>query len=111
MTASKRWQDYATIVLGALLLISPFVFGATSHARSSIGAWVLGVLLMVGGIVAAMTREPRRSPVVNAPGIAALLAFVGGLVIAFVGVPAIGATAVVMAIATVLVALTLRRRA
>lgn len=71
MTASKRWQDYATIVLGALLLISPFVFGATAHARSSIGAWVLGVLLMVGGIVAAMTREPRRSPVVNAPGIAA----------------------------------------
>jgi len=66
---------------------------------------------MVGGIVAAMTREPRRSPVVNAPSIAALLAFVGGLVIAFVGVPAIGATAVLVAIASVLAALTLRRRA
>ena len=39
---------------------------------------------------------------VNAPGIAAILAFIGGLVIVVAGVPAIGATAVVMAIATVL---------
>jgi hypothetical protein len=111
MTLSRRWQDYATIVLGVFLVISPFLFQAASHLRSSIGAWALGAILILGGIVAAMTREPRRSVLVNAPGIAAVLAFAGGLVIAFVGVLAIGVTAVVMAIVTVLVAFTLRQRA
>ena len=38
MTAWKRWQDYATMAFGVLLIISPFVFGETSHHLSSIGA-------------------------------------------------------------------------
>ena len=61
MTSWKRWQDYATIVFGVLLVISPFVFGETSHRVSSIAAYVLGLLLIVSGIVAAATKEPRRS--------------------------------------------------
>jgi hypothetical protein len=36
MTASRRWQDYATMVFGVLLFISPFVFGETSHHLSGI---------------------------------------------------------------------------
>ena len=47
MTAWKRWQDYATMVFGVLLLISPFVFGETSHRVSSIAAYVLGVITFV----------------------------------------------------------------
>ena len=45
MTFSKRWQDYATMVFGVPLFISPFVFGETSHRGASIAAYVLGVLL------------------------------------------------------------------
>jgi uncharacterized membrane protein HdeD (DUF308 family) len=111
MTAWKRWQDYATIVFGILLVISPVLFGATSHLRSSIVAYVLGALLILGGVVAAMTKEPRRSLVVNAPGIAAVLVFVGGLVVIFAGVAAVGVTAIVLAIATIGVAFTLRQSA
>ncbi len=73
MTTWKRWQDYATVVFGVLLFISPFVFGATSHRVSSISAYVLGVLLVASGIVAAATREARRSLIVNAPGVAAVI--------------------------------------
>jgi uncharacterized membrane protein HdeD (DUF308 family) len=108
MTAWKRWQDYATMVFGVLLFISPFVFGQTSHRVASVSAYVLGVLLVVAGIVAAATREPRRSLFVNAPALVAVITFVAGVVLLFAGVPGIALTAGVMAIATVLVGATFR---
>ena len=108
MTASKRWQDYATMVFGVLLIISPFVFGETSHHISSIGAYVLGALLILSGIVAAVTREPRRSLIVNAPGIAAVITFIAAIVLIFGGAPGIAWTAAAMAILTVVAGATLR---
>jgi uncharacterized membrane protein HdeD (DUF308 family) len=108
MTLSKRWQDYATMVFGILLVISPFVFGETSHHISSIGAYVLGALLVLSGIVAATTREPRRSLIVNAPGIASVVTFVAAIVLVFAGVPGIAVSAGVLAILTVAVGATLR---
>jgi uncharacterized membrane protein HdeD (DUF308 family) len=108
MTASKRWQDYATIVFGVLLFISPFVFGETSHHLSTYGAYVLGALLVVGGVVAAATKEARRSLVVNAPGIAAVITFIAGIVLLFGGAPGIAWTAAALAVLTVAVGATLR---
>ena len=107
MTAWRRWQDYATMAFGVLLFISPFVLGETSHHLASPAAYVLGVLLFVSGIVAAATREPRRSLIVNAPGLVAVVTFIAALLIA-VWVPALGLAAGVLAILTVVVGLTLR---
>ena len=108
MTAWKRWQDYATMICGVLLVISPLVFGETSHQVAAVSAYVLGALLFLSGIVAAATREPRRSLLLNAPGIAAAITFIAALILAFTGVPGIAWTAVVMAIATVLLGATMR---
>jgi len=108
MTTWKRWQDYATVVFGLLVFISPFVFGETSHRISSISAYVLGVLLGASGIVAAATREARRSLIVNAPGIAAVITLIAAIVLAFGGAPGIAWTAGAMAILTVLVGASLR---
>lgn len=96
------------MVFGVLVFISPFVFGETSHRISTIAAYVLGVLLLVAGIVAARTREPRRSLIVNAPGIAAVITFIAAVVLLFGGAPGIAWTAAVLAILTVLVGATLR---
>jgi len=96
------------MAFGVLLLISPFVFGETSHQIASVSAYVLGILLFLSGIVAAATREARRSLILNAPGAIAVITFVVALVIGFTGVPGIAWTAGVMAIATVLVAATFR---
>lgn len=96
------------MVFGVLLIISPFAFGETSHHLSSIGAYVLGALLVLSGIVAAATREARRSLIVNAPGIAAVITLIAAIVLGFAGVPGIAWTAGVLAIATVLVGATLR---
>ena len=116
MSAWKRWQDYATIAFGVILIISPFVFGETLHHRSPYVAFGLGALLALSGIVAAATREPRRSLIVNAPGIAAVITLIGALILGFVatdstvsqGRAEMAWTAGVLAILTVLVGATFR---
>jgi uncharacterized membrane protein (UPF0136 family) len=108
MGAWKRWQDYATMVFGVLLFISPLVFGETGHRTSTYSAYVLGALLVLGGIVAANTKEPRRSLVVNAPGIAAVITFIAAIVLAFGGAPGVALTAGVLAVLTVAAGATLR---
>ena len=67
-----------------------------------------GALLVLSGIVAAATREARRSLIVNAPGIAAVITFVAAIVLLFGGAPGIAWSAGVLAILTVLVGATLR---
>jgi len=108
MSAWKRWQDYATMVFGVVVFVSPLVFGETSHHTATLGAYVLGALLVLGGIVAALNREPRRSLFVNAPGIAAVLTFVAAIVLLFSGAIGIAVTAGLMAILTVLAGASLR---
>ena len=119
MTAWRRWQDYATMVFGVLLFISPWVFGETSHYIPTIGAYVLGVLLFASGVVAAATREARRSLIVNAPGVAAVITLVAAIFLGVAGldgdpfpnmrgVPGIAWSAGVLAILTLLVGATLR---
>jgi uncharacterized membrane protein HdeD (DUF308 family) len=108
MTSWKRWQDYVSMVCGVLVGISPVVFGETNHTLSSIAAYALGILLIAGGIVAAMTKEPRRSLVVNAPGIAAILTLIVGVVLLFRSAPGIAWTMIVLSLVSVLVGATLR---
>jgi uncharacterized membrane protein HdeD (DUF308 family) len=108
MTTWKRWQDYVTMVFGVLLFISPLVFGETSHHLSTYAAYVLGALLFASGIVAAATREPRRSLIVNAPGLVAVITFVAAVVLLFGGAPGVAWTAGILAILTVAVGATLR---
>jgi glycerol-3-phosphate acyltransferase PlsY len=69
---------------------------------------VLGAVLVLSGIVAAATREARRSLIVNAPGIAAVITFIAAIVLLFGGAPGIAWTAGALAILTVLVWATLQ---
>jgi uncharacterized membrane protein HdeD (DUF308 family) len=106
MSAWRRWQDYATMVFGVLLFISPLVFGETSQQVATISAYVLGILLFVSGIITAATREARRSPILNVPGVAAVLTFLAPWVLGFSGVTGIAWTAWALAILTILVGAT-----
>jgi drug/metabolite transporter (DMT)-like permease len=112
MTAWKRWQDYATMVFGVLLFASPFVFGERWLHETPTLVAALGLLLVVAGIVAASTRDPRRSLIANAPGLMAVITFIGALAIGFlsrsVGHIGVALTTAVIAIATLLVGATLR---
>ena len=46
----KRWQDWATVVVGVLLFITPFVFEATGTPVAAWTAYVGGVLLVIAGL-------------------------------------------------------------
>jgi len=105
-TMWRRWQDYATMLFGVLLFVSPFVFSETSNTVAAYSAYVLGVLLFLSGIVASVTREARRSPIVNAPGLVAVVTFLAPFVLGFATVTGIAWTAWVLAVLTVLVGAT-----
>jgi uncharacterized membrane protein HdeD (DUF308 family) len=96
------------MVFGVVVFISPLIFSETSHHTATISAYVLGALLVVAGIVAAHTREARRSLFVNAPGIAAVITFVAAIVLLFSGATGIALTAGLMAVLTVAAGTTLR---
>jgi type IV secretory pathway TrbD component len=96
------------MVFGVLLFISLFVFGQTSHQVASVSAYVLGALLFRSGIVAAATRGPRNSVLLNAPGAVALITFVAAVVLGITGATWIALASGVLAIATLLVAATFR---
>ena len=108
MTTWKRWQDYATMVFGVLLFISPLMFGETSHHLSTYAAYALGALLFASGIVAAATPAARRSLIVNAPGLVAVITFIAAVVLLFGGAPGVAWTAGILAILTVAVGATFR---
>ena len=108
MSFSKRWQDYITMVFGVLLVVSPLVYDETSHHLSTYAAYVLGVLMFASGIVAATTHEPRRSLILNAPGLVAVITFIAAVVLLFGGAPGIAWTAGILAILTVAAGATLR---
>ena len=44
MKAWTRWQDWASLVLGVLLFISPWVFSTSTIGSSSWDAWIIGVI-------------------------------------------------------------------
>jgi uncharacterized membrane protein HdeD (DUF308 family) len=113
MTAWKRWQDYVTMAFGVLLFIAPIVFGETSRSTATVSAYVLGVLLFLSGIAAAAMREARRSPILNAPGLVAVITFIAPFVLGYAGVVGIAWTSWVLSVLTVLVGATflLGRRA
>jgi VIT1/CCC1 family predicted Fe2+/Mn2+ transporter len=46
----QRWQDWATVVIGVLLFVSPFVFGATGMQMAAQTAYLGGVLLVIAGV-------------------------------------------------------------
>ena len=102
MTSWKRWQDYATMVAGVLLFVSPFVFGETSQGVAAYGAYVLGILLVLSGILAAAMRESGGVELL--PAVLGVITFVSPWVLGFAGITAIAWTAWVLGIVVVIIA-------
>ena len=63
---SNRWQDWANLVLGAWLFISPWVLGFASKASetgttrpgAAVNAWIFGVIVVVLSIAALVRTQP-----------------------------------------------------
>jgi len=99
MTAWRRWQDYATIILGVALFLTPFVFSDTSQGTATTTAYILGVLLVIGGLLAAAMREANNVEYV--PVILGVITFISPFLFGFTAVTAIAWAAWIVGVLTV----------
>jgi hypothetical protein len=100
MTAWKRWQDWSVVVLGAIMFVTPFVFGETSQTVAASAAYVLGVLLVLAGLGNAATAKAGGLEIV--PAILAVILFVSPWIFGFTAVTALTWSAWIAAILVVL---------
>jgi hypothetical protein len=100
MTAWKRWQDWSVVVLGAIMFVTPFVFGETSQTVAAGAAYVLGVLLVLAGLGNAATAKAGGFEIV--PAILAVILFVSPWIFGFTAVTALAWSAWIVAILIVL---------
>ena len=103
MTAAwRRWEDYVTMGAGVLLFISPFVFGETSQGVAALTAYILGVLLFLGGVLGEAVRESRGVEVV--PAVIGVVTFFSPWILGFAGVTGIAWASWVLGVVAVLAA-------
>src|SRR6202035_2234396 len=86
-TAWKRWQDYATIIFGVALFVTPLGVGDTSHSAATTTAYLLGVLLVLAGLLGAAMREAHQVEWI--PVILGVITFISPFVLGFTAVTAI----------------------
>ncbi len=101
MTAWKRWQDYVTMAVGVLLFFSPIVLGDMWATVAAGSAYVLGVLVLLSGILAAASRRAGGVEVV--PAILGVVTFFSPWVFGFAAVTGVAWAAWVLGVVAVLV--------
>jgi uncharacterized membrane protein HdeD (DUF308 family) len=100
MTAWKRWQDYATIIFGAALFVTPLVFGDTSQGTATTTAYILGVLLVLAGLLSAAMREANATAWI--PVVLGVITFISPFVFGFTAVTAVAWAAYIVGVLTVI---------
>jgi hypothetical protein len=100
-TMWRRWQDWVVVALGVALFVTPLVFGQTSQTVPTTSAYVLGVLLVLGGLLNAAMRQAGGLEII--PAVLAVILFVTPFAFGFTAVTSLAWSAWIIAI---LVALT-----
>ena len=102
MKAWTRWPDWASLVLGVLLFIAPWVFGTASHGASSWDAWILGVIAVILALIA--LALPRAASIAEGLSvILGVLLFLSPWVLGFAALTSMAWTAWVIVVLFVLV--------
>lgn len=96
----KRWQDWASVVIGVLFFITPFVFGATATASAAYTAYVGGVLLVIAGLW--NLAQPTNAAIEWAEVVLGVLVFIAPFVLGFAALSAIAWSAWVAGVLAVL---------
>jgi uncharacterized membrane protein HdeD (DUF308 family) len=99
ITAWRRWQDYATIIFGIALFVTPFAFGDTSQGTATTTAYILGALLVLSGLLAAAMREANQVEWI--PVILGVITFISPFVLGFTAVTAIAWAAYIVGVLAV----------
>jgi hypothetical protein len=79
----NRWQDWANVVLGVILFITPFVFGATGSTTAAWTAYIGGVLLVIVGLFDLANPDSQAGEWTE--GVLGVLVFISPWVLGFAG--------------------------
>ena len=77
----KRWQDWLTVVVGVLLFVAPFIFGAGAGTPATLTAYIGGVLLVIAGVWS--LSSPSNQAAEWAAVVVGVLVFIAPWVIGF----------------------------
>jgi hypothetical protein len=102
MFAWKRWQDWSVVILGVLLFIAPFAFGATTFASAAWTAYIGGALLVIFGLVSLANPSLQASEWVD--GVVGVLLFLSPWVLGFTALSTLAWSAWIIGVLAVLLA-------
>ncbi|TMF44720.1 MAG: hypothetical protein E6I23_06730 [Chloroflexi bacterium] len=100
MTTWRRWQDWVVVGLGVITFLTPFLFGETSQTVAASTAYVLGVLIALGGLLNVAMSKAGGLEII--PAVLAVILFVSPFAFGFTGVTALAWSAYIIAILVVL---------
>jgi uncharacterized membrane protein len=83
MSTWKRWQDWAEVVLGILLIISPFAFASLGVTTAEWTAFIGGILLVIFGLWNLSSPANRTGEWLA--GLIGVLVFIAPWVLGFTG--------------------------
>jgi hypothetical protein len=95
----NRWQDWANVVLGVILFITPFVFGAMANTSAAWTAYIGGVLLVIVGLFDLANPDSQAGEWTE--GVLGLLVFVSPWVLGFSGLTMMAWSAWIVGVLTV----------
>jgi hypothetical protein len=98
----QRWQDWASVVVGVLLFVTPFVFGATDMMPAAWVAYIGGAVLVIVGI--GSLSSPKNQSLEWTEAVVGVLMFVAPFVFGFTGLSTIAWSAWIAGILAVLLA-------
>ena len=96
----KRWQDWASVVIGVLFFVTPFAFGGTATATAAWTAYIGGALLVIGGLYS--LSSPGIRSLEYAEVVLGVLIFIAPFVLGFTALSAMAWSAWVAGVLTVL---------
>jgi hypothetical protein len=96
MNAWKRWQDWSVVVLGAILFVTPFVFGETAMTTAAASSYILGVLVVLAGLLNAAMRSVGGLELI--PAVLAVIVFISPWLFGFATVTALAWSAWVVGV-------------
>ena len=106
MSAWKRWQDWAIVVLGIVLFITPltvpFISGVTATAAAAYTAYVMGVLFVGVGLY--VLANPAKLWGEWIQVLLSVLLIASPFVIGFSGVVVVAYTAWIIGVLAILLA-------
>jgi hypothetical protein len=82
----RTFQDWSSLVLGAVLFLAPWLFGTAANATSSWNAWILGVI--VAGMALFALARPMAATYEGVEAVAGIWLFLAPWILGFAAVGA-----------------------